>query len=98
MSYKQYNFNLLFSEKPKKTRADQSIPEIFTLCEKKRLALVCILLVQHAPINVFLFHVRTGRHLYHLPKVLFNHHVLAYFEISDLKEIRVLFFISRITK
>ena len=34
--------------------------------------------------------------IYRYPEVLFNGHVLAFFEASDLKEVRILFFISTI--
>ena len=47
----------------------------------------------------FLFHATTGRHLfYRYPEVLFNLHTVALFETSVLKEVCVLFFISRITQ
>ena len=45
----------------------------------------------------FLFHVITGRHLYYYPEVLINRHALVFFEASDLKEVRSLFFICRMT-
>ena len=49
----------------------------------------------------FLFHVITERQflikVYRYPEILFNRHVLAFFERSDLEEVRILSFISRIT-
>ena len=71
-SYKQYLFGLLFPQKSKMTRTDQSTLYFFTLPEKKRLtnlwkkqlqkrfSSVCMLLVKLA--SIFFFHVITGRH------------------------------------
>ena len=52
----------------------------------------------------FLFHMTTGMHCFfsffnvsRYPNVLLNRYVLAFFETSDLKEVRILFFIFGIT-
>ena len=40
---------------------------------------------------------RKSLSLYHYTEVIFNCRVLAFFETSDLKEVRILFPISRVT-
>ena len=51
----------------------------------------------------FLFHMTTGMHCFfsffnvsRYPNALLNRYVLAFFETSDLKEVRILFFISTV--
>ena len=53
-------------------------------------------------LRYFSFHVIAGKHGFFFkvsryPESLFNRHVLAFFETSDLKEVCILFIISRIT-
>ena len=46
--------------------------------------------------RVYVIGTTTFTKVYSYPDVLFNRHVLAFFETSDLKEVRVSFFISTI--
>ena len=65
---------------------------------RKIFPLVCMLLVQLALINVFITCDNTKPLVsikgYHYLEVLLNSTVVAFFEISDLKEVRLLNFIS----
>ena len=88
-SHIQYLFGHLFSRNAKKTHADQMIVQVFlALSEKKHLtnlqkkklrktfSQVCMLLVQLASMNVFLFHMITGRR-YFLHKFTITQRIFA---------------------
>ena len=88
-SHIQYLFGHLFSRNAKKTHADQMIVQVFlALSEKKHLtnlqkkklrktfSQVCMLLVQLASMNVFLFHMITGRR-YSLHKFTITQRIFA---------------------
>ena len=89
--YKLYLFNPLFSEKPKKTRTDQSRRGGFCLVWTETI---------HKPSKVKL------QQKYQLQQMFFpvcvllvqliNRHVFAFFGTNDLKEVLLYFFISRI--
>ena len=88
-SHIQYLFGHLFSRNAKKTHADQMIVQVFlALSEKKHLtnlqkkklrktfSQVRMLLVQLASMNVFLFHMITGRR-YSLHKFTITQRIFA---------------------
>ena len=106
LSHKQYLFSLLASKNVKKTSTNQSIPHVLLLCLKriypqtlkvasaKTLFFSVYVIGQTCYDDWFLFHVIIARHCF--PKSLsllwdsFNHHVVAFFEASILKEVCIL--------
>ena len=108
--YNQYSFGLIFSWNPKKSHTDQVYHKFFyfvwkeTTAKPSKLATAqnffssVYFIVTACFHKCFLFHVITGRHCFYKSLLIswgfFNRHVLALFEASNWKEVRILFFIS----